>query len=70
MTCITLLLSTISLLSLTFSASASGPTRDVFTNHFYVELEKELPLHEVHSLAKRHGFVNLGPVSNIHSIHL
>jgi len=48
-----------------------GP--EVFTNHFYVELEKELPNHEVHHLAKRHGFVNLGPVlgskSEYHFVH-
>lgn len=42
--------------------SASGP-KEIFTNQFYVELEKELPNSQVHSLAKRHGFVNLGPVS-------
>lgn len=63
MTNFVLILATVCLLSLALSASASGLTRDVFTNHFYVELEKDLPLHEVHSLAKRHGFVNLGPVS-------
>lgn len=49
------------LMSLTASSSA-GP-REVFTNQFYVQLDKELPSSHVHSLAKRHGFVNLGPVS-------
>lgn len=50
------------LMSLTWTVSGAGP-REVFTNQFYVELEKDLPNSEVHSLAKRHGFVNLGPVS-------
>lgn len=44
------------------TVSAAGP-REVFTNQFYVQLQNDLPSSEVHSLAKRHGFVNLGPVS-------
>jgi hypothetical protein len=30
-----------------------------------VELEKDLPSSEVHRLAKRSGFVNLGPVRGV-----
>ena len=50
------------LISLADRATGAGP-REVFTNQFYVELQKDLPLNDVHTLAKRHGFVNLGPVS-------
>jgi hypothetical protein len=50
------------LIALTSTTSGAGP-REVFTNHFYVELEQNFPSSEVHRLAKRHGFVNLGPVS-------
>lgn len=50
------------LLAVVASVSYGSP-KEIFTNQFYVELEKELPNSYVHSLAKRHGFVNLGPVS-------
>lgn len=36
---------------------------EVFTNSFYVQVDGSLSRNDVHNLAKRTGFVNLGPVS-------
>lgn len=36
---------------------------EVFTNSFYVQVDGSLSKNDVHDLAKRSGFVNLGPVS-------
>lgn len=40
-------------------------TKDVFTNSFYVEIHGNPSVNEIHKLAKRSGFINLGPVSLI-----
>lgn len=42
------------------SAAAS---REVFTNSFLVRFKRSVGHDEVHQLAQRHGFDNLGPVS-------
>ena len=62
MTCVFFLVMCFVSTSATGIPSKSEGPAEVFTNHFYVELEKELPQSQVHRLAKRHGFVNLGPV--------
>lgn len=41
----------------------SQTTADLFSNSFLVRFTRDLEPEEAHEVAKRHGFVNMGPVS-------
>lgn len=43
---------------------------EVFTNTFHVRFVRDVQPDHVHQIAKRHGFVNLGPVSILFFIFL
>lgn len=45
------------------TSSSSVQTPEVFTNTFHVRFTRDVSHHTAHQIAKRHGFVNLGPVS-------
>lgn len=38
---------------------------DLFSNSFLVRFKRNVELDEAHIIAKRNGFVNMGPVSSI-----
>lgn len=43
---------------------AAAASREVFTNSFLVRFKRSVQHEEAHELALRHGFDNLGPVSD------
>lgn len=47
---------------------AAAASREVFTNTFLVRFKRSVARDEAHSLALRHGFDSLGPVSSDHVI--
>lgn len=47
---------------LLFLIFTSGNALEIYTNHFYVHI-KHPGIENAHTIAKRHGFINRGPVS-------
>ncbi|OTF69600.1 amontillado-like protein [Euroglyphus maynei] len=55
------------ILIITVEQSIQNP-QEVFTNSFHIRFRRDVDHQNAHQIAKRHGFINLGPTErSIHS---